>query len=87
VGDVRVGGCLGHSDHEIVECKIFSVIRKKDMSVATPGFRRGNFKLSRELFSRVPWKSACEGLGVHECWPVFKNLLLEGAGAGNSTVL
>lgn len=26
--DVMVGGCLGHSDHEMVEFKIFSVMRK-----------------------------------------------------------
>ncbi|KAK4827172.1 hypothetical protein QYF61_015134 [Mycteria americana] len=77
VGDVMVGGCLGHSDYEMVEFKIFSVMRKKDSRVATLDFRRGNLKLFRELFSRVPWESAVEGLGVHECWSVFKNHLLE----------
>lgn len=28
-GDVMVCGCLDHGDHEIVEFKIFGVIRKK----------------------------------------------------------
>ncbi|XP_040977464.1 uncharacterized protein LOC121232961 [Aquila chrysaetos chrysaetos] len=77
VGDVLVGGCLGHSDHEMVEFKIFSVMRKQDSRVATLDFRRANFKLFRELLSRVPWESAFEGLGVHECWSVFKQHLLE----------
>ncbi|KAK4806138.1 hypothetical protein QYF61_001061 [Mycteria americana] len=77
VGDVMVGGCLGHSDHEMVELKIFSVMRKKDSRVATLDFRRANFKLLGELISRVPWESAFEGLGVHECWSAFKNHLLE----------
>ena len=76
-GDGMVGGCVGHSDHEMVEFKIFSVMRKKDSRVATLGFRRANIKLFRELFNRVAWESACEGLGVHECWSVFKNHLLE----------
>jgi len=77
VVDVMVGVCICHSDHEIVELKIFSAIRKKDSRVATLNFRRANFKLYRGLFSRVPWKSAFEALGVHKCWSVFKNHILE----------
>ena len=73
VGNVMVGGCLGHSDHEITEFKIASVMRKKDSIVSTLDFRRAKFK----LFSRVPWDSAVEGSGVHECWSVFKKHLLE----------
>ena len=34
VGDVMVGGCLGHSDHDMAEFKIFSVMRKKDSRAA-----------------------------------------------------
>jgi len=52
-------------------------MRKKHSRVATLDFRRANFKLFKELFRRVPWKSTFEGLGVHECWSVFKNDLLE----------
>ena len=29
VEDVMVGGCLGHSDHKMVEFKVFSVMRKR----------------------------------------------------------
>ena len=32
---------------------------------------------SGKLFSRVRWESAFEGLGIHKCWSVFKNHLLE----------
>jgi len=35
VGDVMVGGSLGHSDHEMVELKIFNVMRRKNSRVAT----------------------------------------------------
>lgn len=34
-------------------------------------------ELLMELFSRVPWEFALEGSGVHKCWLVFKNRLLE----------
>jgi len=40
-------------------------------------FKKANLKLFRELLSRVPLESAFEGLGVHECWSVFKNHLLK----------
>lgn len=48
--DVVVCGCLGHSDHEMAEYKIFSVMRQKDSRVATLDFRKANFRLCRELF-------------------------------------
>jgi len=64
VGDVTAGSCPGHSDHEMVEFKIFSVLRKKDSRVATLNFRRAIFKLFRELFSRVHMESACGHLGM-----------------------
>jgi len=59
-----VDGCLSHCGHEMMEFKIFSVIRKNDSRDATLDFRRANFKVFRELFSR---ESAFEGSGVHEC--------------------
>ena len=77
IGDIMVGVCLGHSDHEMAECKIFGIMRKKVSRVATLDFKRANFKLFRELLSRVPWESAFEGLGVYECQSVFKNSLLK----------
>ena len=54
VGGVMIGGCLGHSDHEMVEFKIFGVMRKKVSRVATLDLKRANFKLPRELVSSVP---------------------------------
>lgn len=62
-----------HSDHEMVELKIFSVMRKKFIKVAALYFKRANFKLRRELHRSVLWESAFEGLGFYECWSVLKN--------------
>lgn len=82
-GDVMISGCLGHSDSAVVECKSFSVMRKKDSTIAILDFKKANFKLFRELFRRVPWESYFESLGVHECWSVFKNHLSGGAGSSS----
>jgi len=49
-----VGGCLGHSDRDMVEFKIFGVMRRKVSGVVTLDFERGNFKLPGELVSNVP---------------------------------
>lgn len=75
VGDVMVGGCLGHRGNEMVEFKIFIVLGKKDSRVAALGFRRANFKLFRELLGKGPWESAIEDLGVHECWSLLGTTL------------
>lgn len=46
-----VGGCLGHSDHEVTQFKIFKVMgkRKRNSRVATLDFKKANFKLFREI--------------------------------------
>jgi len=41
MGDVMVGGCLGHSDHEILAFKIFGVMRKKGRQSCHSGFPGG----------------------------------------------
>lgn len=35
------------------------------------------FRLLRELVSKVPWETAFEGTGVHQCWSTFKHCLLK----------
>ena len=44
MGDVMVGGCLGHSDHEMVEFKIFGVMRKKGQQSCYPGFEESKLQ-------------------------------------------
>jgi len=67
VDDVKVGGRLGCSDHEIVKFRILrggsSAIRR----IKTLDLRRANFGLFKELLGGIPWARALEGRGVHEC--------------------
>ena len=76
VGKVVIGGCLGHSDHDVVEFQIVGDRRKTSSKTSTLDMGRADFGLLKELVSKVPWESAFEDLGVHECWSLFKSHLL-----------
>lgn len=60
--DVMVSGCLGQRDDNIVVFKIFSAMRKRDKKSCYPGLQESKFKAIHELFNRLSWKSAFEGL-------------------------
>lgn len=62
------------------EFNFFFNKEEKDNRLATdslPDFRRPNFNLFREVSLDCPWEFGFEGLGVHECWPVFRKYFLE----------
>ena len=73
-GDVAIGGHLGHNDHEAVEFKIFGDRRKTATITSALDMGRADFRLLRELVSKVPWETAFEG--IYQCWSVFKHCLL-----------
>ena len=64
VGDVEVGGCLGQSDHDVVQFSILGGGRKGNSKTATLVFRRADFELFRRLAGGVPWNSVLESKGV-----------------------
>ncbi|KAF4802263.1 hypothetical protein TURU_027417 [Turdus rufiventris] len=72
VGDVVVGGCLGHSDHEIIEFSIFGEIRRNINKIFTLDFQREDFGLFRRLIQKIPWEAALKNKGVQERWACFK---------------
>ena len=81
MGEVVIGGCLGHSGHEVVEFQSVGDRRKTASKTLTLGVGRADFGLLKELVSNAPWESAFGDAGVHECWSLLKS-----AGAGNSKV-
>jgi len=72
VEDVKVGGRLGCSDHEIVEFRILRGGSRAISRIKTLDFKRANFGLFKELLGGIPWARALEGSGVQECWLLFK---------------
>ncbi|KAK4815580.1 hypothetical protein QYF61_004097 [Mycteria americana] len=77
VSHVMVGGCLGQSDHEIIEFLIRGEVRRGVSKTATLDFRRADFGLFRRLVERVPWEAALKGKGVQEGWTFFKEEVLK----------
>ena len=53
VGNVKLKGSLGCSDHEMVELQILRTVRTADSELATLDCRRANFGLFRDLLGRV----------------------------------
>ncbi|KAK4825020.1 hypothetical protein QYF61_023024 [Mycteria americana] len=77
VSDVMVGGCLGQSDHEMIEFLIRGEAARGVGKTATLDFRRADFSLFRRLVERVPWEAALMGKGVQEGWTFFKEEVLK----------
>jgi len=77
VGNVKVKGRLGCSDHKMVHFKILRAVRRAHSKLTNLDFRRADFGLFRDLLGRKPWDKAMEGRGVQETWSVFKDHLLQ----------
>ncbi|GAB0203625.1 hypothetical protein GRJ2_002828100 [Grus japonensis] len=77
VGDVKLKGSLGCSDHEMVEFKILRAARRAHSKLTTLDFKRADFGLFRNLLGRLPWDTALEGRGAQDSWLVFKGHLLQ----------
>ncbi|PKU34102.1 rna-directed dna polymerase from mobile element jockey-like [Limosa lapponica baueri] len=72
VGNVKLKGSLGCSDHEMVEFKILRAARRVHSKVTTLDFRRVGFGLLRDLLGRVTWEKVLEGRGAQGSWDKSK---------------
>ncbi|KAK4810917.1 hypothetical protein QYF61_013325 [Mycteria americana] len=77
VSHVMVGGCLGQSDHEMIEFLIRGEAARGVSKTATLDFWRADFGLFRRLVERVPWEASLMGKGVQEGWTFFKEEVLK----------
>ncbi|GAB0202998.1 hypothetical protein GRJ2_002765400 [Grus japonensis] len=77
VGDVKLKGSLGCSDHEMVEFRILRAARRVHSKLTTLDFRRADFGLFRDLLGRIPWDKALEGRGAQDSWLILKAHLLQ----------
>nr|XP_048691935.1 uncharacterized protein LOC125630279 [Caretta caretta] len=76
VGEAKVDGNLGGSDHKMVKSRILTQGRKESSRIWTPDFRKVDFDSLRELMGRIPWENNMRGKGVQESWLYFKESLL-----------
>jgi len=77
VGNVKLKGSLGCSDHQIVDFKILRTARRAHIKLTTQDFRAADFGLFRDLLGRVSWDKALEGRGAQENWLIFNDHLFE----------
>ncbi|GAB0176265.1 mitochondrial enolase superfamily member 1 [Grus japonensis] len=77
VGNVKLKGSLGCSDHEMVEFRILRAARRVHSKLTTLDFRRADFGLFRDLLGRIPWDKALQGRGAQDSWLIFKGHLLQ----------
>ncbi|GAB0178597.1 hypothetical protein GRJ2_000325000 [Grus japonensis] len=77
VGDVKLKGSLGCSDHEMVEFRILRAARRVHSKLTTLDFRRADFGLFRDLLGRIPWDKALQGRGAQDSWLILKGHLLQ----------
>ncbi|GAB0183226.1 hypothetical protein GRJ2_000787900 [Grus japonensis] len=80
VGDVKLKGSLGCSDHETVEFRILRAARRARSKLTTLDFSRADFGLFRDLLGGIPWDKALEGRGAQDSWLIFKGHLLQAQG-------
>jgi len=66
VEDVKAGGRLGCSVHEMVEFRILRGGSRATSTIKTLDLRRANFRLFKELLGGILWTRALEGRRVHE---------------------
>ena len=71
MGEVMVGGCLGHSDQKMVEFKIVGDMGNPVRRASPLDSGRADFRLLKELVSKVPWESALEGIVARKCRSLF----------------
>ena len=76
-GDVKVGGCLGHSDQEMLHFSILAAPQRWVIRTATLGFWRADFNLFRTMVERVPWEVVLENVGAQEGWEDLKEVFLK----------
>lgn len=61
IGDMRIGGCLGCSDHVVVEFMLQRKMRHAKCKIRALIFRKAKFQLFGELVNKTPWENVLVG--------------------------
>ena len=76
-GDVKVGGSLSCSDHEMVEFRLLRGGSRAISRITSLDLRRANLGLFRDLPGGIPWVKDLGGSEVQESWLIFKHRFLQ----------
>jgi len=73
IGNIKIGGSLGCSDHALVELTALTDKGQGKSKVRTLNFRKANFQLFEELVNRTPWETALRDRGAEQRWQICKD--------------
>ena len=74
---MKVGDCLGQSDHGIVEFSILGEVKRVTSKTTFLNFQRADFDLFSALVVRLPGELLLKGKGVQEAWTLLKMEILK----------
>jgi len=74
VGDVKIGGSLGCSDHALVELMLLREMGITKSIARTLNFRKADFQLFNEIVRRTPWETVLRNRGTEQSWQLFKDV-------------
>ena len=77
VGNVKLKGRLGCSDHKMEDFKMLRAVRRVQSKLTALNFRTADFGVFRDLLGRVPWDKALEGREAQESWLILQDHLLQ----------
>ncbi|PKU43319.1 hypothetical protein llap_6377 [Limosa lapponica baueri] len=78
IGDVKIGGSLGCSDHALVKFAVLRDLGQVKSKVRTLNFRKAKFQFFKELVNRPPWETTLRDKGAEQSWQVFKDTFHRG---------
>jgi len=73
IGDVKIRGSLGCSDHALVEFTVPRDVGQAKSKIRTLNFRKANFQLFMELVSRTPWVTTLTAKGTEQSWQITED--------------
>lgn len=68
IGDIRIVGCLGCSDHAMIKFKVLRDIGQAKSKSRKLDFRKANLHLLRQLINKTPWKSVLRVKRAEQSW-------------------
>ena len=72
-----VGGCLGLSNHKMIQFSVRGEVKRGASKTITMDFWRADFGLLRKLVEGVHWEKVLKGKGVQEGWTFFREEVLK----------
>jgi len=68
IDDIRIGGCLGCSDHVMVGFTSLKNIGQAKSKIRKLNFRKAIFQVFSELVNKIPWESVLKHKGAEQSW-------------------